>query len=297
MLRSMLVPAIVLLPIVTVSAPVAAPGQAGQVCLAIAPFQNTSDWGDNAIGLAAAAELADLLFETGEFTIVGPTEMAPVMEDLEVEAITPFDVRVAEAAGERVGCPYVLASRVSKFTVDKYSGGVSLIRGSMSRASATIDAYLIDTDAGEIVLNVEGSGSKTAAGGSVNRVRAQIEGDVGAARETLRPAIRELLEQILPRARRLPPPVFRLGGNVVGTGSPEGTVYIDRGDNFDVQPGQRFAVYRVLQEIRGTDGELLDQIIDQVGIVEVERVLTRSSVCRLVEGEAVEGDTVRAEGT
>ncbi len=73
----------------------------------------------------------------------------------------------------------------------------------------------------------------------------------------------------------------------------EGSFYINRGDNFGVQAGQRYDVYRVIDEITDTNGNVLDRITEKVGTLEVTRVLSQSAICSLVEGEAAEGDTVQ----
>jgi hypothetical protein len=169
--------------------------------------------------------------------------------------------------------------------VSSYSAGISLVRGKMTRAEATVDAYLLNTASGAVVLNVEGTGSKTAAGGSAREAQAAIKGNIGVARETLRPAVEDLLERVIRTARALPRPVYSLAGNVVGAGD-GGAVYIDRGSNFELSVGQRFLVFRIIDEIRGTDGGVLDQIVEQVGVIEVSRILSQSAVCTVVEGEA-----------
>ena len=60
-----------------------------------------------------------------------------------------------------------------------------------------------------------------------------------------------------------------------------------------MQVGQRFEVHRVIDEIVNAAGEVLDQITDVVGVIEVTRVLSQSSVCTIVEGEAAEGDALK----
>ena len=47
---------------------------------------------------------------------------------------------------------------------------------------------------------------------------------------------------------------------------------------------------RVIDEIKDANGNVLDQITDKVGVIEVTRVLGQSSICTVVEGEAAEGD-------
>ena len=57
--------------------------------------------------------------------------------------------------------------------------------------------------------------------------------------------------------------------------------------------GQRYAVHRVVDEIRDADGNLLDTIPDRVGTLEVRRVLGQSAICRVIEGDAAKGDSLR----
>ena len=118
--------------------------------------------------------------------------------------------------------------------------------------------------------------------------------DAGLAQEALRPAVEEAVEEIVVQSdvlAAITPPVAP--GQVVG--SPEaGVVYIDKGADSGTEVGQRFDVYRVVDEIRDASGNVLDRITEKVGVIEVTRVLSQSSVCSVVEGEAKEGDTVRS---
>jgi hypothetical protein len=70
---------------------------------------------------------------------------------------------------------------------------------------------------------------------------------------------------------------------VVGA-SENGAFYIDKGENSGVFVGQRYEVYRVVDEIRDASGNLLDTITDRVGMLEVTRVLGQSSISTVVEG-------------
>ena len=78
-------------------------------------------------------------------------------------------------------------------------------------------------------------------------------------------------------------------------GGRDGSVFVNRGENFRVQVGQRFQVYRVVDEITDANGTVLDRITEPVGVVEVTRVLSQSAICRIVEGEAAEGDAVQSD--
>ncbi len=63
-----------------------------------------------------------------------------------------------------------------------------------------------------------------------------------------------------------------------------------------LQVGQQYEVHRVTDEIVNSRGEVLDQITAVVGILEVTRVLSQSAICKVVEGEAEEGDMLKPAG-
>ena len=117
------------------------------------------------------------------------------------------------------------------------------------------------------------------------------EFDAGLAQEALRPAIEQVTETIAGQDDRFAslkpvvPPAQIVGDR-------DGSIYINQGENYGVQVGQRFEVVRVVDEIRDANGTILDRITDRVGVLEVTRVLSQSAICRVVEGEAREGDTI-----
>ena len=142
----------------------------------------------------------------------------------------------------------------------------------------------------------EGKGKKRVGGVAVNNVHYEQTFDRGIAQEALRPAVEKVVREIVSQAddfASLAP--VATAGNVVGTRG--GSVYIDRGENFGVKVGQRFAVYRVVDEITDSHGNVLDRVTEKVGVVEVSQVLSQSSICVVVEGEAGEGDVVKAEAS
>jgi hypothetical protein len=123
----------------------------------------------------------------------------------------------------------------------------------------------------------------------------QRDFDAGLAQEALRPAVEGAVEEIVQNRDQLAAiePVVA-PGQIVGAPE-EGVVYLDKGEGDGIQVGQRFDVYRVVDEIRDAAGNLLDSVTEKVGVIEVTRVLSSSSICSIVEGEATEGDTVKGQ--
>ena len=139
----------------------------------------------------------------------------------------------------------------------------------------------------------EGEGKKRIGGISVKGVDFEADYDQGLAQEALRPAVEDAVAGLADYAdefAELRPAASQ--ANIVGANGE--SLYLDRGENFGIQVGQRFEVYRVVDEIKDAAGNVLDQVTDRVGLLEVTRVLSKSSVARIVEGEGQEGDQARS---
>jgi hypothetical protein len=119
------------------------------------------------------------------------------------------------------------------------------------------------------------------------------EFDVGLAQGALRPAVEDVVKKIANHADALAliqppaPPAAIIGVNGA-------SFYIDKGGSHGIIVGQRWDVHRVVDEIRDARGNLLDTITDMVGVLEVTRVLWQSAICSVIEGDAAEGDSLRA---
>jgi len=261
--------------------------------VAVMNLENNSTWGwwgDN-LGAAAADEFVTQLFKTGKFTVIERSQLQTIMEEQNLGQSGRVDASTAAEIGRLLGVQAILTGSITKFSIKTVSGGFGPVRASYSEAESALDVRLIDSNTGEILLAEDANGKKRMGGGTVDQVSLQRSFDSGVAQEALRPAVQNIVKKLAKESGRLAaiqPPVPP--AQIVGVRNDQ--VYIDRGKNFGVTVGQRFEVQRVVDEIRAPDGTLLDSITDKVGTIEVVRVLGQSSICRIVEGEAAEGDTV-----
>ncbi len=283
----------------SLAAPAAAPGspQDEKVRIAVINFENNSQWhywGDN-LGWAAADELVTQLFKTGEFRIIERTQLEAILAEQDLGASGRVNASTAAEIGRILGVQLMLTGSITKFSIETISAGFRGIGGSYSEAESMIDIRLIDTNTAEILYAEEGTGKIRLGGGYVKGAYAGRDFDAGLAQEALRPAVLEVVEKLAAEASRFEnlKPVAP-AGQVVG--AREGDFYINRGENTGVQVGQRFAVFRVIDEIVDANGNVLDKIIEQVGLLEVTRVMSQSAICTIVEGEAAEGDTIEELG-
>ena len=266
----------------------------GKVRIAVMNFENNSSWtwwGDN-LGRAAADEITTQLFKGGKFSVIERAQLNAILAEQDLGASGAVTASTAAQIGQLLGAQLILTGSITQFSIERISGGFRSFGASCSQAETRLDVRIVDTSTGEIMLAEEGEGKKRFGGGFFKGAGLERQFDAGVAQESLRPAVEDIVDKINGQGDRFSglEPV-RPTGQVVGIS--DGGVYINRGENFDVQPGERFDVYRVVDEIKDADGTVLDRITDKVGVVEVTRVLSQSAVCRIVEGEAAEGDSIR----
>jgi curli biogenesis system outer membrane secretion channel CsgG len=266
-----------------------------KVRVAVLSFENESTWsywGDN-LGAVAADELVTQLFQTGSFAMIERAQLDALLAEQDLGASGAVDASTAARIGQLLGAQLVLTGSITQFSIERTSGGFRSLGASVSRAEAVLDVRLVNTTTGEIMLAESGEGTKTFGGGFFKSVDLGREFDEGVAQEALRPAIEQVAKKIGDQADRfaslqpVAPPAQIVGAR-------DGSIYINQGENFGVQVGQRFQVVRVVDEIRDANGNVLDRITDNVGVLEVTRVLSQSAICSVVEGDAAEGDAINA---
>lgn len=273
---------------------IATEAHAQKVRVAVLPLENNSTWhywGDN-LGAAASDELTTQLVKSGVFSVIERRQIEAILAEQGLGQSGRVNAATAASLGEILGVQIVLMGSITQFSIDTKRAGIGGIGGSYSQAESILDVRAVNTSTAEIMSVAEGSGKKRFGGLRVNNVSFQQNFDAGLAQEALRPAIERIVKELVAQAddfASLAPVAAR--GTIVGVR--DGLIYIDRGQNFGVETGQRFDVYRVVDEIRDAQGNLLDRVTEKVGVVEVTRVLSQSAVCTIVEGEAAEGDEVK----
>ena len=267
--------------------------------IAVMSFENNSTfsyWGDN-LGSAAADELITQLVRAGTFTVVERAQVNAILEEQHFGLSGAVDASTAAEIGKILGVQAVLMGSITQFSVDRRSAGVGALRVSYTEAESRMDVRLVSTTTAEILAIAEGQGKKRMGGVGWEDFDFEREFDAGLAQEALRPAVETAVEEIVAQAETLAAlaPVVA-PGEVVGSPE-EGIVYIDKGTGDGIQVGQRFDVYRIVDEIRDSAGNILDEVTEKVGVIQVTRVLSQSSICSVVEGEAQEGDRISEAST
>ena len=261
-----------------------------KVRVAVMNFENNSSW--RYWGDAAADELATQLFKTQKFSLVERTQLEAVLAEQNLGQSGRINSAQAAEIGRILGVQMILTGSITKFSVDTKGGGFGRFQAEYSEAESNLDIRLINTGTAEIMFADEGEGKVRLGGARVKGINYRQEFDAGLAQEALRPAVEDVVQKIADRAgafTSIQPPAAP--AEIVGVNG--ASFYIDKGENHGIVVGQRYAVHRVVDEIRDADGNLLDTITDRVGTLEVRRVLGQSAICRVIEGDAAKGDSLR----
>ena len=275
----------------------AVPGTAlaqAKVRVAVMNFENNSTWhwwGDN-LGAAAADELATQLVQTGKYTVLERRELASILQEQNLGASGAVTGATAAKVGKLLGVQLILTGSITAFSVKRTSIGLRGIGGSYSNAESKVDARLVNTETGEVMVVATGQGNKRMGGGYFKGVSAEQTFDQGAAQEALRPAVEQVVLKLSEQTaslQSLTPAAPE--GQIVSTRA--GLYYINRGQAAGIKVGQKFSVHHVVDEIKDADGRLLDKVIEETGVLEVTQVLSQSAVCKLVSGKAAVNDTVK----
>ena len=276
----------------------AVPGTAlaqARVRVAVMNFENNSAWtwwGDN-LGRAAADELATQLVQSGKYTVIERAQLDAILQEQNLGASGAVTPATAAKVGKLLGVQLILTGSITAFSIKRTSVALRGIGGTYSNAESKVDARLVNTDTGEVMVVAVGQGNKRMGGGYFKGVGAEQTFDQGAAQEALRPAVEQVvvkLDAISPgRLQSMTPAAPE--GQIVSTRA--GLYYINRGQNAGVSVGQKFNVHHVVDEIKDADGRLLDKVVEQTGVLEVTQVLSQSAVCKLVSGTAAVNDAVK----
>lgn len=269
----------------------------GKPRIAVVGFENNTTsqlWGDR-LGEAAADELTTQLVKSGEFTVLERAQIQKILDEQHAGQSGAIDPATAAQIGKVLGAQVVLLGSITQFSVDERSGGIGRLSASYAEAESMLDVRVVNVNTAEILTVAEGQGKKRFGGAAFKDINLQRSFDAGVAQEALRPAVEKAIEELIGQLSTIAAvapsaPVMQV------VGAREGAIYIDRGENAGLAVGQKLDVMRVVDTIRDAGGNVLDEITEKVGTLEVTRVLSQSAICKVVDGEAKEGDKVSPAG-
>ncbi|MCI0615241.1 hypothetical protein L0244_19800 [bacterium] len=267
-----------------------------KIRVAVFDFQNNSSWyywGDN-LGKAAGEEFVTQLVNSGQFTVIERDKIAAVLSEQGLGASGAVTASTAPKIGKMLGVQLLFTGSITAFSIKKTGGSIAGFGATFAKAESKLDVRMIDTTTGEIVLAASGAGDKKMGGAAFQGVSFEQQYDYGVASEALRPAVEKVTQQVLAKAPSLANLAPAAGsGKVVDVKGPK--IYIDGGQEGGVNVGDVYSIYRVTDEIKDEDGNVLDTFTEKVGQIVVSQVLTKSAIAENKSGTAKKGDSYRKD--
>jgi curli biogenesis system outer membrane secretion channel CsgG len=268
-----------------------------KIRVAVFDFQNNSQWhwwGDR-LGQAAGDEFVTHLVNSGQFTVIEREKIQAVLAEQGLGASGAVSASTAPKIGKLLGAQLLFTGSITAFSIKKTGGSIAGFGASFGKAESKLDVRMIDTTTGEILLVASGAGNKKMGGASFKGTSFEQDYDEGVASEALRPAVEQVTQQVLSKLPSLAHLAPASGaGKVVDVRSPK-QIYIDGGQEGGVNMGDVYAVYRVTDEIKDEDGNVLDTVTEKVGEIIVTKVLSKSAVAESKSGTIKKGDSYRKD--
>ena len=268
-----------------------------KIRVAVFDFQNNSTWsfwGDK-LGEAANDEFVTQLVQSGQFSVIERQKLQAILAEQGLGASGAVSPSTAPKIGKLLGVQLIFTGSITSFSIKKTGGSFMGVGANKAKAESKLDVRMIDTTTGEILLVATGAGSKSTGGFSFRGTSFENEYDEGVAHEALRPAITEVTQKVLAQADKLADLAPAAGaGKVLDVKSPK-QIYVDGGSDGGMNVGDIYTVYRVTEEIKDEDGNVLDKVEEKVGKIVITKVLSKSAVAESQSGTIQKGDSYRKE--
>ncbi len=268
-----------------------------KIRVAVMNFENNSTWswwGDR-LGEAANDEFTTQLVNSGQFTVIERKQLQSILQEQGLGASGAVSSSTAPKIGKLLGVQVIFTGSITSFSIKKTGGSIGGFGANYSKAESKLDVRMIDVTTGEVLLAATGAGDKKVGGASFHGTSFEQEYDEGIAHEALRPAVEKVTQQVLGSMDKLAALAPVSGtGKVLDVKSPT-QIYIDGGSEGGLNVGDVFSVYRVTEEIKDDDGNVLDTVTERAGEIVVTKVLSKSAICEKRSGNVQKGDTYRKE--
>lgn len=280
-----------LCPLLTASAGSAAEGGL-RYTIGVVEFDNESGYSWRwDLGHAWGTVLTDLLSQTGDFIVLGETEMrgaALSEQDLAASGRTAQGGK-APVTGQLTPAQLLVKGSITHVQVEGGGGGGLNVKGFRiggrgESVSLKATMYIVDSTTGQVVASQSVEGTSKKRGGRFGYSGHGWSGDADAFKsdnvaKALEDAVSQGVDWMVEQLPSIP-----WTGTVIMV--EDGQVYVNRGTREGVAPGQAFVVGEE-RVIRDPDtGEVLDRSVDEVARLECSTVKEKLSICNVVSGSA-----------
>jgi curli biogenesis system outer membrane secretion channel CsgG len=260
--------------------------------VAVVRFDNNSTWhwwGDR-LGDAAADVFVTALLESGKFSMIERQKVDEVLLEQDLGATGRITPQTAAKIGKMLGADLLLTGSVSEFSIRRTGGGIGRISVGVTTGKVTLQARLVNTTTGEILVAAEESNSKNLVGARIKSINFKQTFDYGLAHDVMHPAVDKAVVKIVAQAQNISGPSHT--GRVIKVEGDK--VWINLGAESGAKVGDSFTVVRQGEELIDPDtGQSLGAEEETIGVVEIAEVKAKYSIAVLKSGGAAAQDYLK----
>jgi len=280
---------------VVTAIPLAAAAQSGglRYTITVTKFDNEAGWaGQWDLGSAWDTVLTDMLNQSGDFIVLGETDMRAAALDEQDFAASGRTAGGAKApvTGQMTPAQLLVKGAITHVQDTTKSGGGGIrvkgfrIGGKGGQAEINATIYIVDSTTGQVLASKSVVGTSERKGMSIGydtgswgaAFGGESNDNVGLAVQDACAEAVEFMKAQLPN--------IKWTGSVVMV--KDGKVYVNRGEREGVKAGQTFKVGEV-EVLRDPDtGEVLDEFMTELATLKVDSVKEKLSICSVSSGDA-----------
>lgn len=261
--------------------------------VAVIDFENNSTWnwwGDN-LGRAAADVFVTAMMESGQFSMIERDKVQAIMAEQNFGASGRVTPQTAAKIGQLLGVDLMLTGSVSQFSISRTGGGIRGVSVGVTTGKVVLQARLVNTTTGEIVVAAEEENTKRLVGARVRSINFEQEFDYGMANEIMHPAVEKMVVKIVENSAGMSGGASHSGRVIKVSGN---QVWINLGANTGIQAGDSFDVIRKGEELIDPDtGLSLGAVEEKVGSVVVTQVQEKFSIATIQSGSVQANDYLK----
>jgi len=260
--------------------------------VAVVRFDNNSTWhwwGDR-LGEAAADVFVTALMDSGKFSLIEREKVDAVLIEQDFGVSGRVTPQTAAKIGKMLGVDLLLTGSVSQFSVSRTGGGFKSLSVGVTKGKVVLQARLINTTTGEIVVAAEEKNEKNLVGARYKSANFHQNYDYGLANEVMHPAVKKMVVKIVEKSAGMA--TSSHSGRVIKV---EGNkVWVNIGANAGIKIGDEFEVIRKGEKLIDPDtGLALGSTEESVGKIVVVEVEEKYSVATIQGGNAQAQDYLK----
>lgn len=248
--------------------------------------------------------LVNKLVEAGNYRVIERSQLEAILQEQNLGTSGRIDASTAAQIGRILGVEAVIIGTVTQFDLQRQDSGFNVfgigVGGNDTDAFVKLNIRVVNTTTAEIVATAEGNGN---ASQSDNQVQVYgIGGGSSTSNEgklltfATQQAIDELITQLDTNADKIAslpkslPTVTAIVADVAGN-----TVILNKGTSDGYQKGMKISIERTVKEVKDPQtGEVLRQITQPIGTIELSDVDRKSSMGTIISGSSFQvGDIAK----